>query len=88
MSERKTGQQIAVLVCIAEPLLAVGVRASLAAKPDIQIVDAEPIGNGRNIDVLVADTATAATLALDRQRQCLRPRRLCRGSHYSASKGR
>ncbi|WP_179404471.1 LuxR C-terminal-related transcriptional regulator [Burkholderia guangdongensis] len=74
MSERETGQRVAVLVRIAEPLLAVGVRTSLAAEPDIQIVDAEPFSNGRNIDVLVADTATAAALALDRQRQRLGPR--------------
>ncbi|WP_052409563.1 response regulator transcription factor [Paraburkholderia oxyphila] len=74
MSERETGQRVAVLVCVAEPLLAVGVRTSLVAEPDIQLIDSEHACGGRNVDVLVADTDTAAALALDRQRQRLGPR--------------
>lgn len=52
-------ERAAVLVCVAEPLLQAGVRASLQGSSDIEMVDADAMSVCRNIDVVVADSATA-----------------------------
>lgn len=68
MSQHETDRRIAVLVCIAEPLLQTGVRSSIAAEPDMHVIDADPISDQRIADVIVADSSTAAKIAEDGQR--------------------
>jgi len=50
-----------VLVCVAEPLLQAGVRACLADRADIEVVDEDPVR--RSVDVVVADSSTANGVA-------------------------
>lgn len=56
-------ERASVLICVAEPLLQAGVRASLQGRPDIEVIDADATFVCRNIDVVVADSRTAAGLA-------------------------
>jgi DNA-binding NarL/FixJ family response regulator len=65
MTQHETGQRIAVLVSIAEPLLQVGVRAALAAESDMEIIDADRVSVGRPVDVVVADSSTATRFVHD-----------------------
>jgi DNA-binding NarL/FixJ family response regulator len=68
MSQQGTERRVAVLVRIEEPLLQAGVRASLADEPDMEVIDADPISVHRSVDVVVADTSTAARIAEDGRR--------------------
>ena len=68
MSQEETERRTAVLVCLAEPLLQAGVRASLADEPDMELLDSEPGPVGRRVDVVVADGSTAARIAEDGRR--------------------
>ena len=54
-------RRIAVLLCVAEPLMQAGVRASLVDEPDIEVF-VDPVAGSRSVDVVVADRATAARL--------------------------
>ena len=65
MNQHENDQRVAVLVCIAEPLLQVGVRAALAAEPDMEVIGADRIPAERNVDVVVADSSTAARFVQD-----------------------
>lgn len=67
MCQHETRQRVMVRVCIAEPLLQVGVRAALAAEPDIEVLEAVPFCIDQPVDVVVADSSTAARLAEDGQ---------------------
>ncbi|SOE98589.1 DNA-binding response regulator, NarL/FixJ family, contains REC and HTH domains [Burkholderia sp. OK233] len=68
MSQHETEPRIAVLVCVAEPLLQVGVRAALAAEPDMEVTDADHVLVDRSIEVVVADSSTAARFVQDGRR--------------------
>lgn len=68
MSQHETEQRVAVLVCVAEPLLQVGVRAALAAEPDMEVRDPDHVLVDRRIDVVVADSSTAARFVQDGRR--------------------
>lgn len=68
MSQHEARQRILVRVCIAEPLLQFGVRAALAAEQDIEVLEEDPICVDQYIDVVVADSATAARFAQVGQR--------------------
>jgi DNA-binding NarL/FixJ family response regulator len=74
MSQNEIGRRIAVLVCIAEPLLQAGVRASLVNEPDMELIDVDRIPNHRSVDVVIADSSTATTIAED-------------GRHFDPPKG-
>jgi DNA-binding NarL/FixJ family response regulator len=71
MSQQETERRVAVLVCIEEPLLQAGVRVSLADEPGIDVIDADPISVHRSVDVVVADSTTAAKIAEDGRRFAL-----------------
>ncbi len=68
MSQHETEQRAAVLVCVAEPLLQVGVRAALAAEPDMEVIDADRVSVNRRVDVVIADSSTAAGFVQDGRR--------------------
>ncbi|MFM0205868.1 response regulator transcription factor [Paraburkholderia sediminicola] len=68
MTQHETEQRVAVLVCVAEPLLQVGVRAALAAEPDMEVINAGYVSVDRRVDVVVADSSTAARFAQDGRR--------------------
>ena len=53
---------------IEEPLLHAGVRASLADESDMEVIDADPTSVHRSVDVVVADSSTAARIAEDSRR--------------------
>lgn len=68
MSQHQTGRRIAVLVSVATPLLHAGVRASLADAPDIEVLGEGYIAVERSVDVVVAESSTAARIAQDSRR--------------------
>jgi DNA-binding NarL/FixJ family response regulator len=68
MTQHETRRRIAVLVCVAEPLLQVGVQAALAAEVDMEVVDTRPAAAGQRVDVVVADAATASRFTQDGRR--------------------
>ena len=76
MSQHETERRVAVLVSIAEPLLQAGVRACLADEADMEVIDAERVSSHRRVDVVVADSSTAAKFVEDGRRfelgQCFR----------------
>ena len=74
VSQLETERRVAVLVCIAGPLLQAGVRASLADEADLEVIDTDPISVQRCIDVVVADIATAAKIVESCRRFELAPR--------------
>jgi DNA-binding NarL/FixJ family response regulator len=57
-------RRITILVCLVEPLLQAGVRASLSGEPDMQVL-AGDLTSQRHFDVLVTDYATAVSVAHD-----------------------
>src|SRR5882672_4044853 len=65
MSQHETERRVAVLVSIAEPLLQAGVRACLANEADMEVIDANPVSAHKSVDVVVADSSTAAQIAHD-----------------------
>ena len=65
MSQQDTVRRVAVLVCIEEPLLQVGVRACLADESDMEVIDAGVVSAHRSVDVVVADGVSAAKIAED-----------------------
>jgi DNA-binding NarL/FixJ family response regulator len=68
MNQQDTVRRVAVLVCIEEPLLHVGVRACLADESDMEVIDAGGISIQRSVDVVVADSVSAAKIAEDGRR--------------------
>jgi DNA-binding NarL/FixJ family response regulator len=66
MSQHEIERRVAVVVCIAEPLLQAGVRASLEDVPDIEVIDADSICANRSVDVVVADSSTATDIVKGR----------------------
>ncbi|MEW6344961.1 MAG: response regulator transcription factor [Pseudomonadota bacterium] len=73
MSQHESRQRITVLLCIAEPLLQVGVRVALEAETDVEIADPERLSLDQRIDVIVADATTATRLAHDARQLDLHP---------------
>ena len=71
MSQQENERRVVVLVCIEEPLLQAGVRASLAEESDIEVIAADLISVPRSVDVVVADCSTAAKVLEDRRRFAL-----------------
>ena len=65
MIQHETERRVAVLVSIAEPLLQAGVRACLANEADMEVIDANPVSAHKSVDVVVADSSTAAQIAHD-----------------------
>jgi DNA-binding NarL/FixJ family response regulator len=61
--EPASDQRIAVLLCVAEPLMQAGVRASLTDQPDIEVIDEKSDAARPSADVVVADGTSAAKLA-------------------------
>ncbi|RKF49874.1 response regulator transcription factor [Paraburkholderia fungorum] len=78
MSQHQTARRVTVLVSIAAPLLQAGVRASLADVPDIEVLNETYIAVDRSVDVVVAESSTAARIAEDSQRV-----ELCPGLQYA-----
>jgi DNA-binding NarL/FixJ family response regulator len=68
MSQHESERQIAVLVSIAEPILHVGVCTALAGVADLQIIDADHVSVDGRVDVVVADSSTAARFVQDSAR--------------------
>jgi len=68
MSQQEPERRVAVLVCIEEPLLQAGVRASLADESDMEVIDADLTSVQRSVDVVVADSSTAVKIAEDGRR--------------------
>jgi two-component system NarL family response regulator len=71
MSQKESERRVAVLVCIEEPLLQAGVRASLADESDMEVIDTDRTSVHRSVDVVVADSSTAAKIAEDGRRRAL-----------------
>ncbi len=59
-------QQIAILVCLDEPLLQAGVQALLAQESDLQVLSGDIQAAQQTGDVVIADYATAAGLVRGR----------------------
>ena len=77
MSQQETERRVAVLVCIEEPLVQAGVRASLADESELEVIAADLISVDRSVDVVVADSSTAAKIVEERRRLALDERLQC-----------
>lgn len=77
MNQLQTACRITVLVRVSAPLLQAGVCVSLADVPDLDIVDDARVAVDRHVDVVIADSATAARIA--RESRCIE---LCSGLRH------
>ena len=55
-------REIAILVCLAEPLLQAGVQAVLVNQPDVRLLDGDVHAVRQQADLVIADYATAVSL--------------------------